>query len=65
MTEVMLRHTTAAPGLGHVILRYFNVAGADPRQRAGQSTPVATHLIKVAVQAALGLRDRLEVVGTE
>jgi UDP-glucose 4-epimerase len=65
MTEVMLRDTTAAHGLGHVILRYFNVAGADPRQRAGQSTPAATHLIKVAVQAALGLRERLEVFGTD
>jgi UDP-glucose 4-epimerase len=65
MTEVMLRDTTAAHGLGHVILRYFNVAGADPRQRTGQSTPAATHLIKVAVQAALGLRERLEVFGTD
>jgi UDP-glucose 4-epimerase len=65
MTEVMLRDTTAALGLGHVILRYFNVAGGDPKQRTGQSTPEATHLIKVAVQTALGLRDRLDVFGTD
>jgi len=65
MTEVMLRDTTAASELGHVILRYFNVAGGDPRQRTGQSTPEATHLIKVAVQTALGLRERLDVFGTD
>jgi UDP-glucose 4-epimerase len=46
-------------------LRYFNVAGADPQGRAGQSTPRATHLIKVAVQAALGQRDGIEVFGTD
>jgi UDP-glucose 4-epimerase len=65
MTEVMLRDVGAAHGLGHVILRYFNVAGADPRQRTGQSTPEATHLIKVAVQAALGQRSHLDVFGTD
>ena len=65
MTEVMLRDTAAAHGLRHVILRYFNVAGADPKGRTGQSTPDATHLIKVAVQAALGLRERLDVFGTD
>jgi UDP-glucose 4-epimerase len=65
MTEVMLRDASAAHGLRHVILRYFNVAGADPKLRTGQSTPEATHLIKVAVQAALGLRDRLDVYGTD
>jgi UDP-glucose 4-epimerase len=65
MTEVMLRDACAAHGLGHVILRYFNVAGADPKGRTGQSTPEATHLIKVAVQAALGLRERLDVFGTD
>ena len=65
MTEVMLRDATAAHGLRHVILRYFNVAGADPKMRTGQSTPEATHLIKVAVQAALGLRDHLDVYGTD
>jgi len=65
MTEVMLRDAATAYGLNHVILRYFNVAGADPKLRTGQSTPAATHLIKVAVQTALGLRSKLEVFGTD
>ena len=49
----------------HVSLRYFNVAGADPLGRLGQSTPEATHLIKVACQAALGRRDKLFIFGTD
>ncbi len=65
MTEVMLRDATAAHGLGHVALRYFNVAGADPQLRTGLSTPGATHLIKVAVEAALGRRTRIDVYGTD
>jgi UDP-glucose 4-epimerase len=65
MTEQMLRDTTAAHGLNHVVLRYFNVAGADPQMRTGLSTPGATHLIKVAVEAALGRRPRLDVFGTD
>jgi UDP-glucose 4-epimerase len=65
MTEVMLRDAGAAHRLGHVVLRYFNVAGADPQGRTGQSTPNATHLIKVAVQTALGMRGGLEVFGTD
>lgn len=65
MTEVMLRDASSAHGLGHVILRYFNVAGADPQGRTGQSTAGATHLIKVAVETALGLRDVLNVLGTD
>lgn len=65
MTEIMLRHATAAHPLNHVILRYFNVAGADPKLRTGQSTANATHLIKVAVQTALGLRDHIDVFGTD
>jgi UDP-glucose 4-epimerase len=65
MTEVMLRHTSAAHGLSHVILRYFNVAGADPELRAGQSTRNATHLIKAAVEAAIGRRAKLEVFGAD
>ena len=65
MTEIMLRDAAAAHGLGHVILRYFNVAGADPKMRTGQSTPDATHLIKVAVQTALGSRPGLDVYGTD
>jgi UDP-glucose 4-epimerase len=65
MTEIMLRDTGAAHGMNHVILRYFNVAGADPALRTGQSTPKATHLIKVAVETALGLRPKLQVFGTD
>ncbi len=65
MSEWMLRDTAAAHGLGFVILRYFNVAGADPRMRSGQSSAVATHLIKVAAQAALGRRDGMDVYGTD
>ena len=65
MTEWMLRDVGAAHGLRYVILRYFNVAGADPQLRTGQSTPNATHLIKVAVQTALGLRPQIEVFGTD
>jgi UDP-glucose 4-epimerase len=65
MTEIMLQDASHAYGLGHVILRYFNVAGAEPQGRAGQSTKGATHLIKVAAEAALGLRPKLEVYGTD
>jgi UDP-glucose 4-epimerase len=65
MTEIMLRDASAAHGLKHMILRYFNVAGADPQCRTGQSTAGATHLIKVAVEAALGLRPKLDVFGTD
>jgi UDP-glucose 4-epimerase len=65
MTEWMLADAGVAHGLRSVALRYFNVAGADPAGRSGQSTPAATHLIKVAAQAALGLRERLEVFGTD
>ena len=65
MTEIMLRDAGAAHGLQHVILRYFNVAGADPRGRIGQSTKGATHLIKVAVEAALGLRQKVDVFGID
>ncbi len=65
MTEIMLRDAAKAHGLQYVILRYFNVAGADPRCRAGQSSVGATHLIKVAVETALGLRPKLEVFGLD
>jgi UDP-glucose 4-epimerase len=65
MTEIMLRDASNAHGLNHVILRYFNVAGADPKGRTGQSTNGATHLIKVAVEAALGLRPKLDIFGTD
>src|ERR1700691_2036931 len=65
MTEIMLRDAGSAYGLQHVILRYFNVAGADPQHRTGQSTKAATHLIKVAVEAVLGLRAKLDVFGSD
>ncbi len=65
MTEWMLEDAARAHGLKYVALRYFNVAGADPKGRSGQSTPEATHLIKVAAQVALGQRPYLEVFGTD
>jgi len=65
MTEMMLRDTAAAHDFNFVALRYFNVAGADPKGRSGQSSPVATHLIKVASQAALGHRTHLDIFGTD
>ncbi|MDU0344002.1 UDP-glucose 4-epimerase GalE [Bosea rubneri] len=65
MTEWMLEDVSKAHDLNYVILRYFNVAGADPHGRAGQSTANATHLIKVACQAALGMRASIDVYGTD
>ena len=65
MTEIMLRDAGVAHGLDYVILRYFNVAGADPKLRTGQSTKGATHLIKVAVETALGKRAKMDVFGTD
>ena len=65
MTEIMLRDTAAAYDFRYVALRYFNVAGADPAGRSGQSTPKATHLIKVACETALGKRSHMEVFGTD
>lgn len=65
MSEWMLRDAGAAHGLKYVALRYFNVAGADPRARIGQRTPEATHLIKVACQTALGQRPRTAIYGTD
>lgn len=65
MSEWMLRDASAAHPLTYTALRYFNVAGADPKGRSGQSSPNATHLIKVAGQAALGQRPGLEVFGTD
>jgi UDP-glucose 4-epimerase len=65
MTETMLRDAGFAHGLGYVVLRYFNVAGADPKLRTGQSTRHATHLIKVATEAALGQRPKIDVFGTD
>jgi len=65
MSEIMLHDTARAHGLRFVVLRYFNVAGADPKGRTGQATPAATHLIKVACEAALGQRPQLSVFGTD
>jgi UDP-glucose 4-epimerase len=65
MVEWILADAANAYELRYVILRFFNVAGADPLGRVGQSTPKATHLIKLAVQAALGRRNGMEVFGTD
>jgi UDP-glucose 4-epimerase len=65
MTEAMLRDTAAAHPMNYAALRYFNVAGADPAGRAGQSTAGATHLIKIAAEAATGKRASVSVFGTD
>ncbi|MEM7569103.1 MAG: UDP-glucose 4-epimerase GalE [Pseudomonadota bacterium] len=65
MTEMMLADVAAAHPLRYAALRYFNVAGADPDLRTGQSTKDATHLIKVAVQTALGRREKMAMFGTD
>ncbi len=65
MTEIMLQDAAAAHDFRYTALRYFNVAGADPKGRSGQSTPRATHLIKMAAQTALGDRPRLDIFGTD
>jgi UDP-glucose 4-epimerase len=65
MTEWMIEDTARAHDLRYVILRYFNVSGADPKGRSGQSSPNATHLLKVAAQAALRQRPYLQVFGTD
>ena len=65
MTEIMLADAANAHDFAYVALRYFNVAGADPQGRAGQSTRRATHLIKVACETALGKRSHIQVFGTD
>jgi UDP-glucose 4-epimerase len=65
MTEAMLKDVSAAHPINHAALRYFNVAGADPQGRSGQSTAGATHLIKIAAEAATGKRDAVSVFGTD
>ncbi|KQM14620.1 UDP-glucose 4-epimerase [Sphingomonas sp. Leaf24] len=65
MTEIMLADVAAAHPINYAALRYFNVAGADPKGRSGQSTAGATHLIKVAVEAAIGKRAHVGVYGTD
>ncbi|MEM9880567.1 MAG: UDP-glucose 4-epimerase GalE [Pseudomonadota bacterium] len=65
MSEYMLKDVAAAHPLRYAALRYFNVAGADPQLRTGQSTKEATHLIKIAVQTALGRREKMGIFGTD
>jgi UDP-glucose 4-epimerase len=65
MSEIMLHDAGKAHGLRFIVLRYFNVAGGDPKGRTGQSTPAATHLIKVACETALGKRAKMDVFGTD
>jgi len=65
MTEWMLRDLAKASSLRYVILRYFNVAGCDPEGLIGQSTPKATLLVKVACEAAVGVRPYVSIYGTD
>src|SRR6202453_1594948 len=65
MTEIMLHDVASAHGMNYVVLRYFNVAGADPQARIGPATVGATHLLKIAVEAATEQRARIEVFGTD
>lgn len=65
MTEWMLEDVSNAHPMRHIVLRYFNVAGADPQGRTGQSSPRATHLIKRAAQVALGRVPHLDIFGTD
>jgi UDP-glucose 4-epimerase len=65
MSEVLLHDTARAHGMKFVVLRYFNVAGADPKMRTGQATPQATHLIKVTSETVLGQREKMSVFGTD
>ncbi len=65
MMEWMLRDTAQAHDFNYIALRYFNVAGADPQGRTGQSTPLATHLIKVASQTVLGMRPEIALFGDD
>ncbi|MET0222076.1 MAG: UDP-glucose 4-epimerase GalE [Tardiphaga sp.] len=65
MTEIMLHDIAPAYGMDFVVLRYFNVAGADPHGRTGLATMGATHLLKIAVEAATGQRNKIDVFGTD
>lgn len=65
MTEIMLHDTAAVHDMRYVALRYFNVGGADPRARVGLATAGATHLLKIAVEAATGKRSGMDVFGTD
>src|SRR6202795_3243651 len=65
MTEIMLHDVASAHGMNYVVLRYFNVAGADPEGRMGLATVGATHLLKLAVEVATGQRAKIDVFGTD
>jgi UDP-glucose 4-epimerase len=65
MTEIMLHDVATAHGMRYVVLRYFNVVGADPQLRCGLATVGATHLLKIAVEAATGQRAKIDVFGTD
>ena len=65
MTEIMLHDVASAHGMSYVVLRYFNVAGADPQARIGLATVGATHLLKIAVEAATGQRARIDAFGSD
>ena len=65
MSERILQDASTAHPLSYMILRYFNVAGADPNGRLGQSTPGATHLIKVALETAFGRRPAMSIFGDD
>lgn len=65
MSEIMLHDVASAHGMKYVVLRYFNVAGADPQARIGLATVGATHLLKIAVEAATGQRAKIDVFGTD
>ena len=65
MTEIMLHDVASAHGMNYIVLRYFNVAGADPFARIGLATFGATHLLKIAVEAAIGQRAKIDVFGTD
>jgi UDP-glucose 4-epimerase len=65
MAEIMLHDAASAHGINYVVLRYFNVAGADPQARTGLATVGATHLLKIAVEAATGQRAKIDVFGTD
>jgi UDP-glucose 4-epimerase len=65
MAEIMLHDVATAHGMSYVALRYFNVAGADPEGRIGLATVGATHLLKIAVEAASGQRPKIDVYGTD
>lgn len=65
MAEIMLHDVASAHGMSYAVLRYFNVAGADPQGRMGLATVGATHLLKIAVEAATGQRAKIDVFGTD